>query len=301
MAPDATVPGSPESGVIHDIGYRHYSGPRLGRRGVWQALFLESARGAYGFGRTARAKVVPLLCLAALSAPAVIMSVVSAVTGADELPLPYTSYALALQPLVALYVAAQAPATVSRDLRFGLVPLHFSRPMRRVDYVSAKYAAFAAAVLVLLATPLTLLFAGALLAQMPLGEQLPDYLRGLVLAVLLAALLAGIGLVLAAVTPRRGLGVAAIITVLLVLAGVQGVVQDVAAQEGEVTLAGWSLLLSPFTLVDGLGAGLLGTDDPLAGGPPGTTGTLVFVLVAVGVVAACWGLLVLRYRRVSAS
>lgn len=301
MTAEQAPPAGTGQDVIHDIGYRHYAGPRLGRRGVWQALFLDSARGAYGFGRTARAKIVPLLCLAALCAPAVVMGVVAAVTGADELPLPYPSYALTLQALIALYVAAQAPATVSRDLRFGLVPLHFSRPMRRVDYVSAKYAAFTAAVLVLLATPLTLLLAGALLAEMPLAEQLPDYLRALVLAAVLAALLAGIGLVLAAATPRRGLGVATIVTVLLVLSGVQSVVQNVAAQEGETALAGWSLLLSPFTLVDGLGSGLLGTDDPLAGGPPGATGTLVFVAVTVGVLAACWGLLVLRYRKASAS
>ena len=36
-------------------------------------------------------------------------------------------------------------------------------------------------------------------------------------------------------------------------------------------------------------------------GPPGTTGGIVFVLVMIALVAACFGLLTLRYRRVSVS
>ena len=287
--------------VIHDLGYRHYDGPRLGRGAVWRTLLGESFAGAYGIGRTARSKVVPLLCLAAVCLPAVILSVVAAVTRADELPVAYTSYVLNVSPLVAVFVAAQAPAVVSRDLRFGTVPLYFSRPMRRTDYVSARGAAFAGALLALQAAPLTVLLAGAALAEMPLGEQLPDYLRALAAAVVLALLLAGIGLVLAAATPRRGLGVAAIITVLLVLSGAQGFVTAVAVEEGARELAGWSALLSPFTLVDGLASGLLGAESSLPEGPPGAAGPAVFALVAVALVAACWGLLVARYRRVSVS
>lgn len=281
--------------VIHDLGYRHYDGPRLGRRSIWTALFLESLRGAYGLGRSARSKVVPLLCLAAICLPAVIMGVVSAVIGADELPVRYPDYVLSVQPLVALFVASQAPAVVSRDLRFGVVPLHFSRPMRRVDYLSAKLAALWAAVLVLLAAPLTLLLAGAMLAEMPLSEQLPDHLRSLAQAVLLALLLAGIAMVIAALTPRRGLGVAAIITVLLVLAGVQGIVQTIAAEEGQAVVASWPRLLSPFTVVQAIGSSLLGTDSPLR---LSVAGGLAFVLAAAALVAACWGALVLRFRRI---
>ena len=54
-------------------------------------------------------------------------------------------------------------------------------------------------------------------------------------------------------------------------------------------------------LVDGVARDVLGQDSPLAVGPPGTVGTLVFVAVTVLVVAGCLGLLVLRYRRVSIS
>jgi len=298
--PDETSSGtSARSGVIHDIGYRHYDGPRLGRGHIAKALFLESALGAYGIGRSARSKIVPMLLFAVVCVPAFIIVVIAAITNSDELPGDYTSYALNVQVLVAIYVAGQAPASVSRDLRFRVMPLYFSRPLERFDYVLAKYAALSAAVFVFVAVPLTIMFVGALLVELPLGEQAPDYLRSLGGGLLLALVLAGIGLVIAAVTPRRGLGVAAIITVLLVLAGVQGVIQGIASEENEETLAGYSGLFSPFTLVDGVQSSVLGADSALPAEPPGTTGALVFLLVTVLLLIGCVGALLLRYRKVS--
>jgi ABC-2 type transport system permease protein len=298
VTPDARTA---ESGVIHDIGYRHYDGARGGRAAIRRAMYVESARGAYGLGRAGRTKVMPALLLAAMCLPALISTVVTTVTGADELPIAYGAYVLNLQVLVSVYVAAQAPVSVSRDLRFGVMSLYFSRPMERIDYVVARCAALTTAVYVLLALPLTILFAGALLAELPLGEQLPDYLRAMAAAALLAAVLAGLGLLIAAVTPRRGLGVAAIVAVLLVLSGVQGAAQAIATEEGARDAAGWSGLLSPFTLVDGVARRLLGQDSALEVGPPGTAGAVVFTAVTGLLVAGCFGLLVLRYRRVSIS
>jgi ABC-2 type transport system permease protein len=300
LRPGDTVTAA-EHGVIHDIGYRHYDGERLGRVRIRRALYVDSLRGAYGLGRAGRAKVVPVLLLVVVSLPALVSVAVAAIARADELPVGYTSYLLNLQVLVAVYLAAQAPVSVSRDLRFGVMSLYFSRPLQRIDYVLAKYAALSTAVFVLLAVPLTILFVGALLSEMPLREQAPDYLRGLLTAALLAVVLAGLGLVIAAMTPRRGLGVAAIITVLVVLAGVQGAALAIAQEQGAGDSAGWTGLLSPFTLVDGVASRLLQADSPLDPGPPGTAGGLVFLLVAVLLVAACFGLLVLRYRRVSVS
>ena len=70
-----------ERGVIHDIGYRHYDGPRLGRGYVQRSLFTETLRGSYGLGRAARTKVVPMLLLAAMCVPALVLVVVATVTG----------------------------------------------------------------------------------------------------------------------------------------------------------------------------------------------------------------------------
>jgi ABC-2 type transport system permease protein len=291
--------GGREHGVIHDIGYRHYDGPRLGRSYIQRSMFGESLKGSYGFGRAARTKVMPMLLLAAMCVPTLIIVVVSSVIGGDSFPVGYTEYLTQLQVVIAVYVAAQAPASVSRDLRFGIVPLYFSRPMRRVDYVRAKYGASATATFVLMAAPLTILFIGSLLTEMPLGEHLPDYLRSLAGAALLAVVLAGIGLVIAAFTPRRGLGIAAIVAVLLVLAGVQTAAQAIATEEGADTAAGYLGLVSPFSLVDGVSTELFGTDTVLWAGPPGAAGTAVFVAVTVLLVAACYGLLLRRYRKVT--
>lgn len=297
---DAAGPGpGANQGVIHDLGYRHYDGPRLGRGYIVRALFLESARGAYGLGRSARSKVMPMLLLGFICLPALIIAVIAAVTDVTELPGNYTSYVLNVQLLVAIYVAGQAPASVSRDLRFRVMSLYFSRPLERIDYVVAKYAAMATAVFLLMAAPLTILFAGALLAKLPIDEQLPDYLRSLAGALLVALVLAGIGLVIAALTPRRGLGVAAIIAVLAVLAGVQGSVQAIAVEEKQDTFAGYAGLLSPFTLVDGVQSAVLGADSVLPADPPGTLGGLVFLAVTVLLIAGCFGALLLRYRKVS--
>jgi len=295
--PSDAVPRT--QGVIHDLGYRHYEGQRLGRRHIARALFVDSAKGAYGLGRSARSKVMPMLLLGAICLPTVIIAVIAAVTKVDKLPADYTAYVLNVQLLVMVYVAGQAPASVSRDLRFRVVSLYFSRPLERIDYVVAKYAALTTAVFLLMALPLTILFAGALLAKLPLTDQLPDYLRSLAGAGLVALVIAGLGLVIAALTPRRGLGVAAIIAVLAVLSGLQHAVQAIAVEQNQDTFAGYAGLLSPFSLVHGVQHAVLGAKNALPADPPGTLGTLVFLGTMVLVVAGCFGALLLRYRKVS--
>jgi ABC-2 type transport system permease protein len=285
-------------GVIHDLGYRHFDGERLGRGPIARALYVESARGAYGLGRAARSKVMPMLLVAAICLPAFIVSVVTSVTHLHSLPGGYTSYVLKTQAIVMVFVAGQAPASVSRDLRFRVMSLYFSRPLQRLDYVAAKLAALTTAAFVLMTLPLTILFVGALLAKLPFSEQYADYLRALGGAGLTAVVLAGMGLVIAAITPRRGLGVAAIITVLAVLAALQGAVSGIANEHEQHTLAGYASLLSPFTLVHGVQHSVLGAASALPADPPGALGASVFVGVLLLVVGTCIGGLLLRYRRV---
>jgi ABC-2 type transport system permease protein len=289
---------TPAAGVIHDIGYRHYDGERRGRNYIRRSLYVDSLKGAYGLGRSARYKVMPMILLAVMCLPAGVIVAITAVTNSDELVGDYTSYLLNLQLVVLIYVASQAPATVSRDLRFGVMSLYFSRPLERIDYVFSKFAAMASAVFVLTVAPLTIMFAGALVVGLSFTEQIPDYLRAVAGAGLLSLILGGIGLVIAAITPRRGLAVAAIIAVLLVLAGVQGILQGIAEAEG-VDAAAYFGLLSPFTLVQGVQASLLGGSSPVQS-PSGTLGTLVFSAVALIAIGLCFVLLLWRYRSVSA-
>ncbi|WP_208542994.1 ABC transporter permease [Nocardioides euryhalodurans] len=240
---------------------------------------------------------MPFLLLAVMALPAITIGIVTGYFGFPQLPLSYTSYYFALQVAIVIFVASQAPAAMSRDLRFRVAPLYFSRPLSRQQYVQAKYAGMATALFILVALPITLLFAGALLAELPLDEQLPDYLRAMGGAVVLALVLAGIGLVVAAMTPRRGLGVAAVVGVLLVLSGIQAAVRGMAEEFGNDTFAGYAGLLSPFSLVDGVMTGVLGSDSVMATPPEGAVMAAVYCVVAVVLVVGCYAALLGRYRK----
>ena len=49
----------PATGVIHDIGYQRYTGPRLGRGYAVRSLYAHGLRTAFGLGRSAKAKIFP--------------------------------------------------------------------------------------------------------------------------------------------------------------------------------------------------------------------------------------------------
>ena len=285
------------STVIHDIGYRHYDGPRLTPREIERALFTETVRAAFGWGRSVRSKIMPLLLLAATCLPALIMCIVLSVVNLDEVPNGYPSYPFSVQVALAVFVGSQAPAVISKDLRFRVAPLYFSRPLSRTQYVRARFAGMAVAVFVLVALPLTILLVGALLAELPWREQLPPYLAAMAGAALLAVVLSGVGLLVAALTPRRGLGVAAIVTVLLVLSGLRATVTVLGEEFDAPTLADLAGLLSPFAVVDGT-LTVLGADDTVVRAP-GLDGLgFLYPVVLLLLVGSCFALLLRRFRSV---
>ena len=55
----------------------------------------------------------------------------------------YDNYLWGIGALFTIFVAAQAPELVVNDMRHRVLPLYFSRPIRRLDYVAAKLAALA--------------------------------------------------------------------------------------------------------------------------------------------------------------
>jgi ABC-2 type transport system permease protein len=283
---------------IHDIGYRTYDGPRLGRSYARRSLYSQTLRGSYGLGRSAKSKVLPMILLAVMCAPALIMVAVAVVTEAKKLPVEYTRYAIIMQAVISLYLAAQAPQAVSRDLRFRTVPLYFSRPIEVRDYVLAKFGALASALFVLTATPLLILYIGALLAKLDFSDQTEGFAQGLVSAALLSLLFAGIGLVIAAATPRRGFGIAGVIAVMAISYGAVSTLQAIAGEHsGGADAVLWIGLFSPITLIDGLQTAFLGATSAFPSGDGAGTG-VVYALVVLGVIAACYGLLVRRYKKV---
>ncbi|MET7323050.1 ABC transporter permease [Streptomyces sp. NPDC005549] len=295
--PTATVPG--DQTRIHNIGYRSYDGPRLGRAYARRSLYSQSLRGAYGLGRSAKSKVLPMLLFVVMCLPAAIMVAVAVATKANDLPVDYTRYAIVLQAVISLYVASQAPQSVSRDLRFKTVPLYFSRPIETADYVRAKYASLASALFILTAAPLLVLYVGALLAKLDFADQTKGFAQGLVSVALLSLLFAGLGLVVASVTPRRGFGIAAVIAVLTITYGAVSTLQAIADVQSSSGAVVWIGLFSPITLIDGVSSAFLGATSAFPGGVgPGNGEGAVYVLVTLGLIAGAYGLLMRRYKKV---
>ncbi|MFD7165007.1 ABC transporter permease [Streptomyces violascens] len=284
---------------IHNIGYRNYDGPRLGRAYARRSLFSQSLRGAYGLGRSAKSKVLPMLLFAVMCVPAAIMVAVAVATKANDLPVQYTRYAIFLQAVIGLFIAAQAPQTVSRDLRFKTVPLYFSRPIERLDYVLAKFAAMASALFIITGAPLVVLYIGSLLAKLDFADQTKGFAQGLVSVALLSLLFAGLGLVIAALTPRRGFGVAAVIAVLTVSYGAVSTIQAIAFNQGSPGAVQWLGLFSPITLIDGVQTAFLGASSNFPGGHgPGSGTGAVYLLVVLALIYGSYAVLMRRYRKV---
>ncbi|MEU6365057.1 ABC transporter permease [Streptomyces sp. NPDC046931] len=299
MAVEQPTARAAEQTRIHNIGYRAYDGPRLGRAYARRSLYSQSLRGAYGLGRSVKSKVLPMLLFVVMCAPALIMVAVAVATKAKDLPVDYTRYAIIMQAVIGLYIASQAPQSVSRDLRFKTVPLYFSRPIETADYVRAKYAALASAMFILTAAPLLVLYVGALLAKLDFGHQTKGFAEGLVSVALLSLLFSGIGLVIAAATPRRGFGIAAVIAVLTISYGAVSTIQAIAdAQSGDSAAIVWMGLFSPVTLIDGVQTAFLGASSSFPGGDgPSTAQGAVYLLVVLGLIAGSYGLLMRRYRK----
>jgi ABC-2 type transport system permease protein len=290
-------------GVIHDLGYRRYDGPRLGRAQIVKALTWHSFRSCFGIGRGVKAKIVPILAIVAMCLPAFVNAF--AVARGNARLFGYDVYVPSLRvAVVIIFLAAQAPELVSRDLRNHVLPLYFSRPLRRGDYPLAKYLALTGALLLLIEIPLLILYVGTIASVKGGGavwDQTRALIPGLGVGLMWAVLMAAIGLVLASLTGRRAYstGIVAISCVLTFFLALL-LIQAEGGQSATNTGARVAGLFSPFTILDGVRVWLGG--DPTTGlvADPGRYGPL-YGLAAVILLAASLGGLAARYRKVSRS
>jgi ABC-2 type transport system permease protein len=305
--PLATTASS-ATGSIFDLGYRGYDGPRLGRRHAIYALFVYSLRSAYGIGRSGRAKIVPIGLAILATLPAVISIAVRAFAaqagaGAEVEridPIRYDSYYGYISTIVMLFVAAQAPELLGRDQRYHVLSLYFSRALLRIDYIVAKAAAFATAILILILIPQAVIFVGLVISNADvvaaLGDNIGSLVPVLAVAVTIAGLLGSIGLAISAFTSRRAYATAAIMAIFIV----PGVVAQIVIRSTGSGLTRYIVLAAPGSVIDGVNAFLFGTKPGarevvqanLAGG----------LYLAVAIVAAILliGALVRRYQGIEA-
>ena len=260
------------SGVIHDIGYRRYTGPRLGRRHATAALYVHSVRTAFGLGRSAKAKIFPGIVIALAFAVAVVAVAIRAQT--DQVVMTYLEYVDGLAIPMVLFLAVVGPEIVCRDLRARVLPLYFSRPLGRSDYALAKLAAMVSAVWLLLAAPLLLMFLG-----------------GLGYAAITAVVFGAFAVPLASLSSRRAVGAVVIAAAFTVTTPIIGVVEEIGGTAARQLVP----LVNPVGIVTGLKTWIYHTDAAEIGrfGP-------LYLVAAVAVVGVGAMALILRYRKAAA-
>lgn len=286
-------------GVIHDLGYRPYQGPRLKEGAIARALVLTGLRNAFGIGRSGRSKILPFVLLALNLLPAVVVAGILVFVGLEELPIGYARYASTTQVLLGIFVAAQAPVLFSRDLRHGSITLYLARPLRASTYALARAGSLLAATLVFLLSPVLVLWVVALLGELDVVEQTTDAGVAVAMAVLLALSLTGVAGLISAWSTRRGFAVVGTIAVLLVGNGLVSAVQGVASVEGADRVGEVAGLLSPYSLYRGLLSAWV--EDGGLTPPSSPAMELLYVAVILGLSAACLAGLVVRYRKVAGS
>jgi ABC-2 type transport system permease protein len=292
---------SPEAaGTIYDIGYRHYSGPRLGRRGAIVAVIGAGLRAVFGLGRSGRAKIIPWGAVILATLPAVIAVGIRVLAG-DIIELySYDNYLWSVGGLLPIFVAAQAPELVINDIRHHVLPLYFSRPMSRFDYVGARLAALAIGLLSLTLLPLLILFLGRVLATDDLLAALGDEIGALPAiigsGILHAVVLASLGLAICCLAGRRAYAAGAVLAVFLI----GGAISAIFADEGGPALRALAPFANPLAILDGTRQWLFGgevAESPVAAADvPLPLYGLATLILTLG----SWAVLALRYRRITA-
>ncbi len=283
----------PDTGVIHDIGYQRYEGPRLGRGYAARSLYVHGVRSAYGLGRSPWAKVLPMAVLAFASLASLILVVIN-----TQLPtqvIDYVGIASTFTYAATVFVAVVAPELVSVDLRSNLLQLYLSRPLRKTDYALTKLASLATATFLLFAIPMLIMFLGmAFNTDSGIGgvfDELGGFAQGLIAAAIHAALLSALGLPLASLTGRRVFASGMIIALFLLTAPISGALR--AFGNGALEYLGG--LLDPSSLLNGVDQWLFGPGIGIV--QTGDYGA-VYALVAAALTALGTFLLVLRYKKV---
>jgi ABC-2 type transport system permease protein len=284
---------SENTGVIHDIGYQHYEGPRLGRGYAMRSLYVHSVRSAYGLGRSAWAKLLPFAVLGFASLTSLILVVVN--TQLPEPVIDYVGIASTFTYAATVFVAVVAPELVSVDLRSNLLQLYLSRPLRRRDYALTKLAALWTATFVLFAIPMLIMFLGMAFNTdtgiSGVFDELGGLCQGLIASVIHAALLSALALPLASLSGRRVFASGMIIALFLLTTPISASIQAF----GQGALQNLGGLFDPASLLNGVDQWLFGLNiDIVWTGDYGP----VYGLVTAALIALGTTLTVVRYKKV---
>ena len=203
------------TGTVFDIGYQAYTGEREGRARGRHAIYKDGVRTALGFGRGGRAKVLPWIFIAALSALGLVLSIVAGAANrlggagtAEQMNLPTHSdfYAIA-SVILFVFAAVVAPELLCPDRRNGVINLYLVRPVTGSDYIVSRWAAFFSVMLVAAWLPQFVLLVGLsggdVVPLHYLREHWLDVPRFLLAGAALAAYTTTLAMLTASFTTRR--------------------------------------------------------------------------------------------------
>lgn len=252
---------------IFDLGYRRYTGPRLGVRGAFTSVMAETIRRAVGLRRSGWAKVLPILTIVLAYLPAIVfVGITIFLKTRDNIPsvarqqvrnlVPtYGDYYGFIWAAVAVFAAFVAPEVLCPDRRSGMLGLYLASPLTRTSYLLAKLAAVGAVLAVVtMGPPLLILVARTINSEPPNdfgASGFPGVLQvlaqvvvaGLITAVLPTAL----SLAISSLTTRRVVASAMIALVLFGGVVVTSTIIGIARGTNAVFLL--NLLYLPFEIV----------------------------------------------------
>ncbi len=226
---------STPEGQVFDLGYRHYDGPREGRARARRALFVNGVRTCFGLGRGAWAKVLPVLFLVSVMAPAAVLAIMAGLLGEVfvdvlELPGPQDYYEI-VSPILLLFAAIIAPELLCSDRQSGVINLYLVRPLTSNDYVASRWLSFFAVSLVFIYAGQVVLLAGlAMGSDAPLQyfrENWAHIPRFLLAGLAIAAVTTTIPLAAASLTTRRAYASLAVIGLFVVTTVVVGALSEI--------------------------------------------------------------------------
>lgn len=169
----STNASAAHSGTVFDVGYQRYEGEREGRKRSRVGIYKDGIRVAMGFGRGARAKVLPWVFIGVLAAIALVMAIIAGgidrymgagTAKAFDLPSHSDYYGMASM-LMFVFAALVGPELLCPDKRDGVINLYLVRPVTGTDYVFARWAAFLTVMTLASWFPQALLFLGLCLSD----------------------------------------------------------------------------------------------------------------------------------------
>ena len=297
-------------GSVYDLGYRAYEGVRLGRAYAILSLYLTSLRGVFGLGRHTSSKILPFgLAILALVPAVVQLAFVAVAETVDFEIISADDYYEFIQWPLALFVAAVAPELVGRDQRNRTLPLYFSRPLLRDDYILAKMAALSTALLMMALVPQAVMFAANAMAQSDPTDYLRDNWRDvfpiLASGAMLSLFWSGVGIAIGSQTDRWPLSSGGIVAYF----AVSWILGSLLVNSTDNELFRYSLLISGFHVVRAFTLWTFGVTPSLDVGPEDNTlaGDLaladvslyVYALAAMVTIALALFIVHLRYRRMA--